>query len=175
MIFATEPRARELQEHSPCAMGPRCPPNLTHSSAYLKDNPYELQLGVLKYIRGLLSEVINEATSQVLPDESGRQGDGGDNECSRQDENYLLLAAEAGEGNKLDGQEGDGGGAIVDTSDPTTATDVAGLVDRAGGSMHTAVGRKRPRTATLHGRDAFGVGAVVQCFHTVSDPSIYAT
>lgn len=46
-------------------MGPSCPPNLTHSTAYLTDKPYDVQLGVLRWIRGLLSEVIEEAASQL--------------------------------------------------------------------------------------------------------------
>lgn len=46
-------------------MGPSCPPNLTHSTAYLTDKPYDVQLGVLRWIRGLLSEVIDEAVSQL--------------------------------------------------------------------------------------------------------------
>lgn len=147
-------------------MGSRCPPNLTHSTAYLKDSPYEVQLGVLKYLRSLVFEVVEASTRAALENESERQGNGGDDECSRQDGESRLLEAEEEEEEegmgKLDGQKGGREGAIVDTSGHEDGSD--------GSTAATRGGRKRPRTATLHGRDSFGLGSVVECFHAVSNP-----
>lgn len=67
-------------------MGRSCPPNLTHSTAYLTDKPYDVQLGVLRWIRGLLSEVVDEATTQLsttatrIERESGQQGNHDDHD-----------------------------------------------------------------------------------------------
>lgn len=102
-----------------CAMSPTCPPNLTQSTAHLKDNPYDVQLGVLKWIRALVFEVIDQASTRaVLADKSS--GEHGNAE-------RMTLAQ---------------------------------------------IGRKRPRTGTLHGRDGFRQGSVVECFHAVSGPFI---
>lgn len=46
-------------------MSPGRPANLTHSTAYLTDKPYDVQLGVLRWIRELLSEVVDDAASQL--------------------------------------------------------------------------------------------------------------
>ena len=148
-------------------MGPKCPPNLTHSTAYLKDNPYEVQLGVLKYVRGLVFEVVEASTTAALASEGGTQGNGGDDECSRPGGDSLLLETEEEEeeeewARKLDGQKGECEGVILDTSGHEEGSDGSTAVARGG--------RKRPRTATLHGQDCFGTGSVVECFHAVSDP-----
>lgn len=179
-------------------MGPSCPPNLTHSTTYLTDKPYDVQLGVLRWIRGLLFEVIDEAASQLsttatsIEPESLQHGSHDDNGCGRQEENSLPPGAETRMENKpqehtqddegLPAIEGEGvddcssghgeSVRILKTMSKAT-TDEHGVNpdgdgDGEGGS--TGIGRKRPRTPTLHERHTFGVGSVVECFHPVSDP-----
>lgn len=161
-------------------MGRSLPAKLTHSTAYLTDKPYDVQLGVLRWIRGLLSEVIDNAASQLSTTaasaaagsihnvEPETQGDGGDGACGRS------AAGEVG-GNTSQQDEG------VDGSEALNFKSTAALLDESvgaattgsrgdgGGSSSTGNGRKRPRTSTpLDRRDIFVPGSVVECFHPVS-------
>ncbi|CAB1121224.1 unnamed protein product [Ectocarpus sp. CCAP 1310/34] len=154
-------------------MGRSLPVNLTHSSAYLTDKPYDVQLGVLRWIRGLLSEVVDNAVSQLSTTAAGSihnvepetQGDDDDDvACGRS------AAREVG-GSIPQKDEG------VDGSEALNLKSTAALLDECvgaattgsrgdGGSSSTGNGRKRPRTSTpLDRRDVFVPGSVVECFH----------
>lgn len=158
-------------------MGRSLPANLTHSTAYLTDKPYDVQLGVLRWIRGLLYEVIDNAASQLstaaaaagsVPNvEPETQGDGDGGACGRS------AAREVG-GNAPQQDEG------VDGSEALNLKSTAALLDESvgaattgsrgdGGTSSAGNGRKRPRTSTpLDRRDIFVSGSVVECFHPVS-------
>ncbi|CAN0171747.1 unnamed protein product [Ectocarpus sp. 4 AP-2014] len=154
-------------------MGRSLPANFTHSTAYLTDKPYDVQLGVLRWIRGLLSEVVDNAVSQLSTTAAGSmhylepetQGDDDeDGACGRS------AAREIG-GNIPQQDEG------VDGSEALNLKSTAALRDESvgaattgsrgdGGSSSTGNGRKRSRTSTpLDRRDVFVPGSVVECFH----------
>ncbi|CAN0119065.1 unnamed protein product [Ectocarpus sp. 6 AP-2014] len=154
-------------------MGRSLPANLTHSTAYLTDKPYDVQLGVLRWIRGLLSEVVDNAVSELSTTAAGSirnvepetRGDHDDNgACGRS------AAREVG-GNTPQQDEG------VDGSEALNLNSTAALLDESvgaatagsrgdGGSSSTGNGRKRPRASTpLDRRDIFVPGSVVECFH----------
>lgn len=162
-------------------MGPSSPMNLTHSSVYLTDKPYDVQLGVLKWIRGLLSEVIDKAATTattaaagaaIEPERDQRPHKGTDDRV-RQEEIIISPSGKEGEENKVHRHEERED--VADTSGREEGTKIlnsspgCAAAAPASTAAGAAVGRKRPRAATLHGRPGFGVGSVVECFHPVSD------
>lgn len=166
----------------PCLpMAPSSPTNLTHSSAYLTDKPYDVQLGVLKWIRCLLSAVIDEATTTAAAAPAAIEckrdqhpHKGADDGVSQEKE---LLSAnfkkvEENEGDRQEQEDVANINGREDRPKILNSAEEAGCAAAAPPSTAgagTAVGRKRPRTATFHGRSSFGVGCVVECFHPVSD------
>lgn len=158
------------------------PTNLTHSSAYLTDKPYDVQLGVLKWIRGLLSAVIDEAATtgaasaaaaavECNRDQQPHEGaDGG----VRQEEEPRSPSEKKVEEKKGYRQEQEGAAADINGCEErpeilNSAEARCAAAAPSSDGLGKAVGRKRPRSATSHGRSDFGVGCVVECFHPVSD------
>lgn len=168
-------------------MAMHAPPHLTVTKAFLTDNPYEKQLGVLRWIRTLLSEVVDKAASQTENDQH-RHHPKEEEElagvvCKEGDEKGCALGAPT----PGDKREEDSTGGVTAKSESTeqvleerrpcvedVQTDVAAscsVINEAlleeNGTAVSATGRKRPRNL-MHGRHLFGVGSVVECFHPVS-------
>lgn len=168
------------------------PPHLTVTKAFLTDNPYENQLGLLRWIRKFLSEVVDAAASQSESDQHRRQEEQKEEEekelagdaCKEDDqEQGCALGAPTQEEKR---EEHSTSGAIsksvsteealeeslpcvegveADTVAPSNSIVTEGC--KESGTAASAGGRKRPRNL-LHGQDLFGVGSVVECFHPVS-------
>ncbi|CAM9270282.1 unnamed protein product, partial [Laminaria digitata] len=165
------------------------PPHLTVTKAFLTDNPYENQLGLLRWIRKFLSEVVDAAASQSESDQHRRQEEQKEEKeeelavdaCKEDDqEQGCALGAPTQEEKR---EEHSTSGAIsksasteealeesrpcvegveADTVAPSNSIITEGC--KESGTAASAGGRKRPRNL-LHGQDLFGVGSVVECFH----------
>ncbi|CAN0093748.1 unnamed protein product [Scytosiphon promiscuus] len=147
-------------------MGPGRPANLTHSTAYLTDKPYDVQLGVLRWVRGLISEVIDEAASKLSPAAASIEPDQGTCGLSSggvQEGDLVLPDAKKREGDGQEVRGEDDAGAHHSSSSGAGEAGGRGGESTHGGSA--GVGRKRPRPPSQQGRKSFGLGDVVECFH----------
>lgn len=167
-------------------MAMHAPRRFTVTKAVLTDNPYEKQLGVLRWIRTVLSEVVDKAASQSEDDQHRhhqKQEELAGAVCEEGDEEGCALGAPASE-DKREEDSTDGVTAksesteeVLEESRPCVEdvrTDVAtscSVISEApleeNGTAVSATSRKRPRNL-MHGRDFFSVGSVVECFHPVS-------
>lgn len=171
------------------------PPKLTVTKVYLTDKPYEKQLDLLRWIRKLLSEVVDSAASQSKDGQHLRQEQGelaAGNVCKEDVEEECMLGAPTPE------QKGQSTSASTAAKSESTeevlgencqqvqtslpAADVAAAMSRGPVDSSEALtesraavvstgvsanSRKRPRHL-MHGQELFGVGSVVECFHPVS-------
>lgn len=172
-------------------MAMHAPPQLTVTKVFLKDNPYEKQLGLLRWIRTLLTEVVDTAASQSEDDQHRhhqKQEELAVDACKEGDQEGCALGAPTSEDKR---EEEDSTGGVATKSESTAEVleeshpcvqdvqaDVAISSDASdsriisealeeNGTAVSASSRKRPRNLT-HGRELFGVGSVVECFHPVS-------
>lgn len=181
-------RARAMAMEAP-------PPQLTVTKVYLTDNPYEKQLDLLRWIRKLLSEVVDSAASHSEDDQHLRQeqeelaaGDA----CKQDVQEVCILgtptpeqegkSTSASTAVKLESTEEVLGESHQDVQTSLAAADVdaamsSGPVDGSGALRESgpavvstgvsASSRKRPRHV-MHGQELLGAGSVVECFHPVS-------
>lgn len=169
-------------------MGSKIPPNLSITTTYLTDTPYEVQLGVLRGIRTLLAGVVDDAISQAstkLGDsahnhqqqqQQGQKqqsdGDGLSDESlvrvdmPKENDSDVHLGSDPPVGSEIHAEEGSGAEAVA-----PSAGEVEGLEESGTAALdptRNSSSRKRPRTPSPTRRDFYTAGSVVECFHPVS-------
>lgn len=171
-------------------MAMHAPPQLTVTKVFLTDKPYEKQLGLLRWIRTLLTEVVDTAASQSEDDQHRhhqKQEELAVDDCKEGDQEGCALGAPTSE-DKREEEDSTGGvttksesteevleeshpcvqdvQAVEMASEPSDSRMISEALEENGTAV-SASSRKRPRNLT-HGRELFGVGSVVECFHPVS-------
>ena len=157
-------------------MGKKGPRHLILTSANLTDKPYEVQLDILRSIRTLLHEVVDEAAAVALQHSHVHQP-----QLHQQEGEGTLLARDEGAHQNQeneDCQDKVDSGADEGAVEPEISQQEMAQVP-AVGTVETSKngdiscrgnGRKRPRTSQTSPREteALTVGSVVECFHPVS-------
>ena len=177
------------QELAPEVM--HAPPQLTVTKVFLTDNPYENQLGLLRWIRTLLSEVVDKAASQSEDDQDRHHQQQEQLAGSVREEVDEKEGCALGAPTPEEKREDHGASSAIsisksertqevleesrrcvddvqtDVAMPRAPTDSITKALEESGTAVSASSRKRPRNV-MHGQDLFGVGSVVECYHQVS-------